>query len=130
MRVRHLAALTAVLALALGGLAPTAGATHRAWQNGWSDMNYWSAYQVNVSYGYRYNHHRVELRWVDCRVPWSLGYDVTFTWCGAWNNGGEYMDVGANWRAKISYGGLTFSFDRWIRERVNKYGQVYWERYG
>lgn len=129
-----LAAAFATLVVAFSAAPATAG--HMAWRHGNGEANYVAIpfYQVNVSYGYRYNGHTVQQTWITCRVPWSVVWSVEITWCGTWNNnlqwGGDWMEPGANFRSSFLVRGIPMALDHWLRKSVSRFGQQCCQRGG
>jgi len=57
---------------------------------------------------------------VSCQVQQFTG-SVDVTWCGVWNNGGSYLDVGSNFTEHYPWGGNFYCY---FRMRVNQYGSI------
>jgi hypothetical protein len=85
---------------------------------------WWSS--VNMAYAY--NSHNVWAQWVDCSNSGGIGFSVTVTWCGTWNNGGyvpNYLSSGDNINVCAIMQGFPICSGHGQRIDVNIYGNVW-----
>lgn len=87
--------------------------------------NYWhgiyTGYAI-VSFDLCYNGSQVwQGNWgPNCSYIMSPGWSANQTWCGVYNSGGSYVDVGSN----VTVSGYGFTYQCWMRVRVNSNGWV------
>lgn len=86
----------------------------------------------NVSTEYVYNGINVWQWWVDCSDYGGIGFSVSISWCGYWNNGGYhagYMNMGDNFTVSAFFKGFPISTGYWDRYNVGVGGN-WWQTWG
>lgn len=103
--------------------------THVGWTYRTNEMTMSSlTYNVKVTARYRYNRHRVEIVWVDCRIR-TIIVTGTIDWCG-WHtemrNGQRWVRWGTNFTLKMTFGNRS----GWMRRSAGPFGDTGFTEYG